>query len=132
MQHPLEYFLYRSKLAPGTDAACVARIIKTARQFNAEADITGMLVFDGENFFQYLEGVPHQLYPLIEAIAQDTRHVGFTPLERSPCARGRRYGGWSMAYLQLDDASGLAELAELTPTSALGKMAQLATLVDAH
>lgn len=132
MQDPLEYFLYRSKLAPGTHASCVATIIKAARHFNASRQITGMLVFDGENFFQYIEGTPGQLQALIDALAQDDRHVAFTPLERKPCRAGRRYGRWSMGYLELDDAQGLAELAELTPDSALTKMSQLASQVDAH
>lgn len=132
MQDALEYFLYRSKLAPGVHASCVATIIKTARHLNSSADITGMLVFDGENFFQYLEGMPGRLQPLIDALAQDERHVAFTPLERSPCRAGRRYGRWSMGYLELDETDGLTELSELTPDGALNKMTQLAARVDAH
>lgn len=48
--------VYSSQLAPSVPAECVADIVRTARQFNAAHGITGLLVFDGQRFCQYLEG----------------------------------------------------------------------------
>ena len=48
--------LYVSTLAPDQPTAVVAEIAAKARQVNAELDVTGLLIFDGQRFCQQLEG----------------------------------------------------------------------------
>lgn len=103
LENSLECFLYHSRLADPADTTCVAEIIEAARTFNWSAGITGMLVFDGTGFFQYMEGPPEQLTLLIESIARDPRHVAFTPLFPQARIDRRRFANWSMAYVVVND-----------------------------
>ena len=129
-QNSLECFLYHSQLAPGADATCIAGIVKAARTFNRSVGITGMLVFDGERFFQYIEGPAEQLKLLVESISKDERHVNFTPMFSQTSVSERRFANWSMAYVLCDDAEPLGEIARLEGSTALIKLQELLPLLD--
>lgn len=131
-ENALECFLYHSQLAPGADTTCIAGIIKAARSFNWSAGITGMLVFDGERFFQYVEGPPEQLGLLVESISRDERHVNFTPVFPQTHLEQRRFAKWSMAYVIVDDAEPLDAICELKGSGALAKLQELLPLLDAQ
>lgn len=98
----LSQFAYHSILADDHDASCVGAIIKTARTFNAVHGITGVLLFDGERFCQYIEGELAVLDGLVSRIRQDRRHQNVTTLLHEPLAGGRRYPDWSMAFCDVD------------------------------
>lgn len=126
----LECFLYQSKLAPSVDITCVAQIVKAARAFNETVQITGILIFDGECFCQYIEGPGYQIQRLITSLAQDTRHVNFTPLlhlKREPC---RRFSKWTMGYALIDDAEILGDIATHPGNGALQRLQQLIPQLD--
>lgn len=122
LENSLECFLYHSRLANPQDSACVAEIIEAARTFNWTAGITGMLVFDGQCFFQYMEGPPEQLTLLIESIARDPRHVDFTPLFPQARLDRRRFANWSMACVVLNDTAPQAGAAASAGTMDLDRM----------
>ncbi|WP_310635936.1 MULTISPECIES: BLUF domain-containing protein [Delftia] len=131
-ENSLECFLYHSQLAPGADTTCIAAIIKAARTFNWSAGITGMLVFDGERFFQYVEGPPEQLALLVESISRDERHINFTPLFPQARIDQRRFAKWSMAYVIVEDTEPLGTISELQGPGALEKLQELLPLLDAQ
>lgn len=126
----IDTFLYTSRLVESAGVDCVADIVKTARAFNLENSITGILVFDGERFCQYIEGPKEPLDELITRIARDRRHFEFAPkLHRS--VRGRRlFSGWSMAYAMVDDDEPLQRLAALTNDKALDELTTLLPTFD--
>ena len=126
----LECFLYQSKLAPGVDATCVAQIVKTARAFNEKAQITGILVFDGEFFCQYIEGPSHQVQNLISLLANDPRHIDFTPLLHSHQQPYRKFSKWTMAYHLVDDAEVLEGIGTRPGELALQKLQDLIPQLD--
>lgn len=127
----LECFLYQSKLAPGVDVTCVAQIVKTARAFNETAQITGILVFDGECFCQYIEGPSYQVQNLITLLAQDRRHVEFTPLLHLKREAYRRFDKWTMAYALVDDVEILGDIATHPGGTALERLQQMIPQLDA-
>ncbi|MCW5259244.1 BLUF domain-containing protein [Verminephrobacter eiseniae] len=92
----LSQFVYYSTLADGYDATCVGAIIKTARAFNASNGITGVLLFDGERFCQYIEGNPVAVNALVDRIRQDPRHKVSRPcsMSLSPRDGGTPTGPW--------------------------------------
>lgn len=94
---------YRSNIAADADVSCVASIVKTARHFNTTQGITGILVFDGQQFCQYLEGPQPALQALVNRIAADPRHTAFTILYQGSTLTQRRFHHWSMAYVQIED-----------------------------
>lgn len=99
----LHAFFYRSQLSPDFDNRCVTDIVRTARHFNQTHGITGILIFDGQQFCQYLEGPPRIIDDLIERIATDPRHVMFTALYQAKDLHTRRFQEWSMAYVSIGD-----------------------------
>lgn len=127
---PLYCLLYRSHLAPDREIACVGDIIKTARSLNAEHGITGILVFDGQRFFQYLEGPPAAVQRLVQSIRHDPRHTAFTVLHHSDHVLQRRFADWAMAYVLADEEEPLEPLAALNGQEALERLLALLPVLD--
>jgi hypothetical protein len=100
--HTLKNYLYVSALAPNKDASCIGAILKTARQFNVINGITGLLVFDGENFAQYIEGPPQAVDSLIVEIAKDNRHEKFSILAVQTLNGSRIFQSWAMGYKDVE------------------------------
>lgn len=126
----LECFLYQSKLAPGVDATCVAQIVKKARAFNESAQITGILVFDGEFFCQYIEGPSYQVQNLVTLLTGDPRHIEFTPLLHLHQQPHRKFRKWTMAYHLVDDAEVLEGIGSRPGELALQKLQDLIPQLD--
>lgn len=102
MPKSLHRLLYRSRSSlNGNAAACAAEastILQTSRANNAQAGITGVLLFDGVMFLQVVEGPIAELERLYERIACDARHEGIELMDLSPI-EVRDYDGWDMAFL---------------------------------
>ena len=127
----IDCFLYHSMLAESADARCVAEIVKTARHFNSRAGLTGLLVFDGQRFCQYLEGPQAALTALVAKLQRDPRHTRFTPLLHAPLGGARRFQHWAMGYAYVDDGDPLSAIAALPGDEALQYLQALAFTIDA-
>lgn len=110
--------LYVSTLAPDQPLSVVAGIAGRARQVNAERDITGMLIFDGQRFCQHLEGSQKEVLKLTERIRNDPRHVDVEVLHHGPSA-GRRFQAFSLAFTTVEDVDALARLERLDGEAAM-------------
>ena len=125
----LHYILYHSKLAPTAPVSCVSDIIKTARGFNAIHGLSGVLMFDGQHFMQYLEGPKEDVWKLLVSIAQDPRHVEFKIQDQGECAGERLFTGWSMGYALVNDSDMLGDLGHLGSLMGQDAMNKLHALV---
>lgn len=115
----LQSLLYTSRLAAGYGPTEVGRIVKQAREMNAIHGITGVLVFDGEWFAQYVEGTADAIDVLESHLRADPRHSDFNAIETGPCGRERRFPHWVMGYADLDfEGTGL-DIASLTEVDQL-------------
>lgn len=126
----LSQFIYCSLLNPDAPPTCVADIIRTARRRNAELDVTGVLVFDGQRFCQYLEGPAEKITHLVERIRLDTRHVDFSPQYEGPLLGGRRFRQWSMAYALAPDLDPLERMHTLRGLPAVELLQELMPQLD--
>ena len=126
----LQCILYHSQLAPDASLSCISDIIKTARSFNANHGLSGVLVFDGQHFLQYLEGPQQPLWDLLVRIAQDPRHVNFNLQYKGTVPGERLFRSWSMGYALVDDADPLAELGALVGEAALEKLKAMVPTLD--
>jgi hypothetical protein len=131
MTLPLRQFFYHSRLSPDHNASCISAIVKTARGFNASHAITGVLVFDGEVFCQYIEGPADDLGVLVARLQADPRHTGFTELLSGESGE-RLFPAWSMAYAALDDEHYLRELVERPPQEALRHLRDTLSSLDVN
>jgi hypothetical protein len=110
--------LYVSCIAPDQPLSVVAEIAGAARPANAELDITGLLIFDGQRFCQQLEGPQKAVLKLIERIRNDPRHVDVEVLHHGPLA-SRRFQNFSLAFSTVEDADALARMEQLDGHTAL-------------
>lgn len=99
----LDTFVYCSRAAEGVDDAEVDRIIELSQRSNVTRDITGVLVFGSDVFFQWIEGPPAQVENLIARLHGDPRHYDIVTLDRSVEKRARLYPSWEMERVGADD-----------------------------
>lgn len=96
----LGYLSLQSNLFKGDST--IDDILNTAKKFNSENDITGMLVFRGGVFLQLLEGDKDQVLNLFGRIASDLRHESIRVVIKQN-SEERIFPHWTMAYKKLED-----------------------------
>jgi hypothetical protein len=101
--------LYVSKLASG-DGGEVARICARSRDNNLRDDITGLLVFDGSAFCQYVEGPRAAVASLLGRLERDRRHLNMHVLRLAPVGGGRRFPSWRLGYAFSADPEAIARI----------------------
>ncbi|WP_039058428.1 diguanylate phosphodiesterase [Enterobacter sp. Bisph1] len=85
----LATLIYRSRLNQTLDPSQLADLVQQASLRNAQVQVTGILLFDGEYFLQVLEGSLASVNAAYARISQDTRHGNVVELLRdfAPCRR---------------------------------------------
>ncbi len=98
----LYQLIYRSKASqPFTQEELVA-LLGTARTFNTERDITGILLYGYNHFIQLLEGddeVVRELY--FHRIYRDPRHHSLKILQEG-FVKKRLFSQWAMTFQHFD------------------------------
>lgn len=98
----LSTLIYRSQLAASVSPESVLALVERARAKNAAAEVTGILLFDGQHFFQVLEGSVEAVFTVFQRISRDDRHFNLIELMRD-YAPARRFGDAGMALFDLRD-----------------------------
>lgn len=93
-QDVLSQYLYIST-APTLPREEVDAILAASARNNPARGITGLLLFNGRNFLQLLEGEESQVNALMETIFADPRHSGVSVLDRRAIA-ARACPDWAM------------------------------------
>jgi hypothetical protein len=94
----LDVWMYasRSCLTETIDSA-IDGIVCSSRLRNAENHVTGMLLFTGSRFVQFVEGPAAAVKNLRASIIADPRHDDLCQLVPEPSPE-RRFAGWSLGY----------------------------------
>ena len=91
-------WLYVSTSLLGADAdGEIANISRAAEINNSKLSLTGVLLFSGRHFAQFLEGPAAGLEEMKRKICADKRHMDVITLQAGKIRR-RRYPNWSLAY----------------------------------
>ncbi|NKB16204.1 MAG: BLUF domain-containing protein [Sphingomonadales bacterium] len=98
----LSQFLYIST-APTLPREEVESILATSARNNPARGITGLLLFNGRNFLQLLEGEESEVAGLMERITQDPRHSGVSVLDRRAIAE-RACPDWAMKRVMIAES----------------------------
>jgi hypothetical protein len=72
------------------------QILISARAFNGDAGVTGLLVYAQQAFFQALEGPPAAVESAYARAATSTRHRLLRPVRTS--TEHRQFPAWSMGF----------------------------------
>ena len=83
-------------------AVDVEEMLKVARAKNAIMGITGILLFDGSQFVQLIEGLDDRIHSLYESIQSDNRHYDIMTLFVGAIDR-RDFGKFSMLYRSISN-----------------------------
>jgi hypothetical protein len=95
--------VYISTARPDISVKEVADILKTARKFNLEKQITGCLLYHNKQFAQIIEGEESTVNELFSAILKDKRHFDVKLLVKRE-TEGRVFSNWSMAFYAFSDS----------------------------
>ncbi len=99
----IECYAYLSRAVPDLDLRDLSKIIVNSRGFNATYHITGVLLFDGAMFYQYLEGPSEPLADVRQRIEASRNHTDIQVLlDGMPNTPGA-FPSWSLGYLMLDE-----------------------------
>ena len=96
----LTTIIYRSHIGKDTSEPEVEKFIEKANQRNADAEVTGILLFDGEHFLQLLEGPEDNVETIYRGICDDNRHFSLTELLRDYSIE-RHFGNAGMELFDL-------------------------------
>lgn len=98
---PLRAIAYISHARPELSSAELDLLLADATAFNRMAGVTGVLMFDGERFLQYLEGPRDGLESVYARVVNASRHHG-VHLLASGKVGSRWFPRWTMANRQVD------------------------------
>jgi hypothetical protein len=97
----LIHLIYASSETQKLSSNDLVAILKKAREKNHTLGVTGMLLYQGGNFLQVLEGERAVVGQLYETIQKDPRHHQVTTLI-SRGVRKREFAEWEMGFTDLD------------------------------
>jgi Sensors of blue-light using FAD len=109
--------------------ASFAEASKAIAAENKVSDITGLLLFNGRNFLEVMEGEEQIVRARYECIKTDPRHAGVVTISIDE-TDGRAFDTWTVAILQnTSDAHGVDELLTCrVPTDVRNILMQFARL----
>ncbi|MEY4160591.1 MAG: hypothetical protein RLZZ136_1212 [Pseudomonadota bacterium] len=87
-------------------------LLYDARYLNRRSNVTGLLLFDGQNFLQALEGDWRNVGDTLARISKDKRHHSIAILSDRTTDR-REFGNWDMATKVLDASDYTKSLKDL-------------------
>ena len=102
--------LYVSEMST-PDANELRRICEQSRANNLRDGITGLLVFDGHAFCQFVEGEERVVAALLGRLECDPRHRHMRLLQFGALTGPRRFPLWRLGYAYSADPSAIAGMA---------------------
>lgn len=96
----MHHIIYLSQATVPFEEVHLEQLLAQARAFNAQHDVTGILLYGNEQFMQLLEGEEATVRALYTHISQDPRHHDVTTYDDKPVAR-RSFADWRMAFQPL-------------------------------
>jgi hypothetical protein len=94
--------IYVSKATEKMSEDEILDILEVSRERNKEDEITGMLLYSKEKFFQVLEGDEEKVMQTYERILKDERHKNIMLIEQFDITK-RTFPDWSMGFRYLND-----------------------------
>jgi hypothetical protein len=101
--------IYFSTARLGLDHGDLEALLAAAAAHNRAAGITGVLLFNGLNFLQVLEGPAAAVEALFERIVGDPRHGGVALLKRE-AIETPSYPLWGMKLKEIETSAGSGDV----------------------
>lgn len=101
---PISAIVYSSQAAPGLSGSKMEALVQDAARFNGNAGVTGVLLFDGSRFLQYIEGPQDGLDVVYSRVLHACSHRELIELNRGQLGQ-RAFPYWSMRQIAVDALS---------------------------
>lgn len=115
---PLFHLFYVSETTTG-DARDITAIGDESQANNARDDITGLLLFDGKYWCQYIEGSERAVDDLLGRLRRDPRHRHMRLLQHGPAGAERMFPNWRMGYAFIADENAIRSVLAASGANAL-------------
>jgi hypothetical protein len=96
--------IYASRAVGSPDESGLVKLLTVSRDRNAEADVTGMLVYAERSFMQMIEGPEDAITDTYDRIVADDRHEAVRLLLRTRIDQ-RLFPDWTMGFYQPEAAA---------------------------
>lgn len=96
----LTTIIYRSHICDDVSFKSLESMVAAANERNGQADVTGILLFNGTHFFQLIEGPEESVQRIYQHICADHRHYNLVEL-LCDYAPSRRFGKVGMELFDL-------------------------------
>ena len=104
------------------DAADVIAIADESQSNNQRDSITGLLLFDGKCWCQYIEGPQRAVADLYARLQRDSRHCNMSVLQHGRAPEERAFPNWRMGYAFVADEHAIAKVLSGDRADALNVM----------
>jgi len=98
----LQAIAYSSEAIPDLGSDGLEKLVQRSIERNKLAGVTGLLLFDGQRFLQYIEGPDDGLAVIYSRIIYSRLHTDVVELARGRVAQ-RRLPYWSMRSIRVED-----------------------------
>lgn len=98
---PISAIVYSSQAVPGLAAAQLEALVQDAIRFNGDVGVTGVLLFDGSRFLQYIEGPQDGVDVVYSRVLHARSHHELMELNRGQLGQ-RAFPYWSMRQITVD------------------------------
>lgn len=99
MASDLRQLVYISDASYGLAKPDIESILASSRRNNAEAKVSGMLLYSSGVFIQALEGRPETIEGLYKTISDDRRHENVDTVS-DRIVSDRSFSGWAMGFVE--------------------------------
>lgn len=124
------HVLYLSLAVADQPPDTFARICRRARVHNADQGISGVLLYDGEQYGQWVCGPRPAVAALMQRIAQDARHHGITVLFDGPHPAHSAPPVWRSGYAPPEALPQFAATAAAPQANVLRDFQRLIAVAD--
>ena len=115
----MQQFIYASAAVKQFRASDLYEMLATARKFNADHDISGMMIYHARSILQVLEGPAEDLSALFLRIRQDPRHTALRLISKANVEK-KEFECWPMGLVA--DARKGPDIQEFSHFSAIQVM----------
>ncbi len=91
------YFIYQSKAADNLKPSDIDAILASAKAYNKESGITGVLLYDENSFLQFIEGPKAALIKAYQRIKSASQHHAIFELANEPSEK-KYFQAWDMGF----------------------------------
>ena len=102
-----------------SDANVIAAIAAESQPRNERDRITGLLLFDGLDWCQYIEGPQESVDRLHERLRRDWRHRDMQVIQQGPAGEARLFPNWRMGYSYIADEAAIRRVLAADPHRAV-------------